>query len=93
MAIIDKPLSLSAADPLSAENFVRIRSIYGGPAPDEAKKALAEQREAQATNNAWLLERRSKLTQASELLAARIELALLQDFSLPRFDQSPPAAK
>jgi hypothetical protein len=58
---------------------VRIRSIYGGPAPDETRKALAEQREGEATNNAWLLERRSKLKHASAMLDARIELAVLQD--------------
>jgi argininosuccinate lyase len=62
---------------LSAENFVRIRTIYGGPAPDETKEALEEQREAQTGNNAWLLERRGNLKRAKENLDAQIKLALL----------------
>jgi argininosuccinate lyase len=75
-----RSLDLSAnelEEALSAENFVRIRNIYGGPAPDETKKALAEQREVQSKNNAWLLERRSKLKQANGKLDAQIKLGLL----------------
>ena len=77
---IGRSLDLSASEleeALSAENFVRIRNIYGGPAPDETKKALAEQREVQSKNNAWLLERRSKLKQANGKLDAQIKLGLL----------------
>jgi argininosuccinate lyase len=77
---IGRSLDLSASEleeALSAENFVRIRNIYGGPAPDETKKALAEQREVQSKNKAWLLERRSKLKQANGKLDAQIKLGLL----------------
>ena len=49
-------LSLTAADveqALSAEHFVTIRSIYGGPAPGETRQALAEQQQTESTGAAW----------------------------------------
>lgn len=56
------------AETLSAENFVEIRSIYGGPAPEETKKALDEQRNLETNDNTWLIDRRSKLKDARNQL-------------------------
>jgi argininosuccinate lyase len=38
---------------LSAENFVAVRTIYGGPSPIETKSALLEQREAAKKDTQW----------------------------------------
>ena len=40
---------------LSAENFVAVRTIYGGPSPVETKSALTEQRQAEARDKEWRL--------------------------------------
>lgn len=79
IARIGRPLALTPDDlaaALSAENFVRIRTIYGGPAPEETILAVAEQREALALSESWLGERRNHLTQANSRLAKQIEKAL-----------------
>ena len=39
---------------LSAEHFVRVRSVYGGPAPDRTRQALEVQRETACEDQAWL---------------------------------------
>ncbi len=76
---LDRTLTLSAndlANALSAENFVSIRTIHGGPAPAETRKALNEQREAASADSAWLTERRQKLEDAHLTLENVVELAV-----------------
>ena len=54
--ILGKELSLSAGDlqkTLSAENFVNIRNIYGGTAPEETRRALAVERETEKLDENW----------------------------------------
>ena len=49
-------LSLSDEDTkqaMSAENFVNIRTIYGGPAPEETRRALSVEREYETADEAW----------------------------------------
>lgn len=78
---IGRVLNLSADDltaALSAENFVNIRSIYGGPASIETKKALAQQREMEAGDTVWMTQRRSSLNSARDQLTSVIEKALLK---------------
>lgn len=77
--MIGRPLNLTEAElakTLSAENFVAIRSIYGGPAPEETKKALSEQRDIETKDSAWLSDCRSKLQNARNQLNKDIELVL-----------------
>lgn len=53
-------LSLSAEETeqaLSAENFVNIRKIYGGTAPEETRRALSVEREHQRADAKWLAAR------------------------------------
>jgi argininosuccinate lyase len=48
--VIGRELSLSAEETrqsMSAENFVNIRKIYGGTAPEETRRALAVERESE----------------------------------------------
>jgi argininosuccinate lyase len=58
--ILGHELSLSAADlqqTLSPENFVSIRTIYGGPAPEETRRALNVEREFSETDEQWFAEK------------------------------------
>ena len=56
---------------LSAENFVTIRTIYGGPAPSETKTALGEQRSLEEKDNDWLSIARQRL-QGAEVHRTRL---------------------
>ena len=74
-AVIGRPLSLSAEDvdkAMSAEHFVNVRNIHGGPAPEETREALKEQREAEAASAAW----RSTAGERLEAAADRLEKAV-----------------
>jgi argininosuccinate lyase len=53
---IGRSLSLTAkelSDALSAERFVSIRTIFGGPAPDETRRALADIRAGEDRDESW----------------------------------------
>ncbi|MDQ3321059.1 MAG: argininosuccinate lyase [Acidobacteriota bacterium] len=61
-------LSLSAEEiqqAMSAENFVNIRKIYGGTAPEETRRALSVEREAESTDEKWFTEKTEFLKNAS----------------------------
>jgi argininosuccinate lyase len=54
--LIGRQLSLTAEDlerAVSPENFVAVRTIYGGTAPDETRRALAVERETQTSDSEW----------------------------------------
>ena len=56
-ATIGRVLSLSAeelAKAVSPENFVNVRTIYGGTAPDETRRALSVERDRENVDNEWL---------------------------------------
>jgi argininosuccinate lyase len=69
-AALGRVLSLTAEDlgmALSAEKFVSTRTIYGGPAADETRSALEQQREAGRADREWMAGVRSGLQQADQL--------------------------
>jgi len=69
-ATIGRTLSLTAEDlhmALSAENFVSVRTIYGGPAPDETRSALDQQKDAAHEDEEWMATVRNGLQQADQL--------------------------
>jgi len=54
--VLGNELSLSAAETkqaLSPENFVNIRKIYGGTAPEETRRALSVEREIESADEQW----------------------------------------
>lgn len=53
---------------LSPENFVNVRTIYGGTAPAETRRALSVERERETTDEHWFSETNKKLENASENL-------------------------
>jgi hypothetical protein len=61
---------------LSAENFVAIRTIYGGPSPIETKSALAEQREAAEKDRQWHSKASRLLSDAETNLRESIDKVL-----------------
>jgi len=66
--VIGKELSLSAEETrqsMSAENFVNIRKIYGGTAPEETRRALSVERETESVDDKWFIEKTEYLKQSS----------------------------
>ena len=61
---------------LSAENFVNIRTIHGGPAPAETERALGIYSDAAAADKAWLSSKRHALGESASLLANAVAEAI-----------------
>jgi argininosuccinate lyase len=53
------------AETLSPENFVAIRTIYGGTAPEETRRALGVERNYESADEQWFLEKKEFLKNAS----------------------------
>ncbi len=71
--VLDRPLELSpkeVAEALDPEQFVRVRGVLGGPAPQETRRAAGAEREGATNDEAWYAETVSRLERSrSELLA------------------------
>ncbi len=64
-------LSLTAAEletALSPENFIDVRRIHGGPAPDETRSALEEQQSIQSNDETWREQAGHRLAAAADKL-------------------------
>jgi argininosuccinate lyase len=53
---------------VSPDNFVKVRTIYGGTAPEETKRALAVEREREIEDDTWFVQTSDGLTIARENL-------------------------
>ena len=74
--ILGNNLSLSAEETeqaLSAENFVNIRKIYGGTAPEETRRALSVEREYEKTDEQWFSAKTEFLENASGKLKTIVD--------------------
>ena len=58
---------------LSAENFVNVRTVTGGPAPDTTRAALEELSAQQAADRAWLADTRQRVEDRENARAQRIQ--------------------
>jgi argininosuccinate lyase len=58
---------------MSAKNFVNIRKIYGGPSPEETRRALAVEREFEASDEHWFVEKTEFLSSAKKNLEKIVE--------------------
>ena len=65
--VLGRELSLSEEDlekTLSPENFVAIRTIYGGTAPEETRRALTVERDYESAGETWFAEKNALLENA-----------------------------
>lgn len=70
--VVGRDLAMTDAElkaAVSPENFVSIRTIYGGTAPSETKRALTVERGFEVEDDAWLVETTDGLRLARENLA------------------------
>ena len=65
------PEELAAA--VSPENFVAVRTIYGGPAPSETQRALRVELDTAEIDSEWLLRTRAHLDNAQMVLQRTID--------------------
>lgn len=61
---------------ISAANFVSVRTIYGGPAASETKRALAAERDLEQADDEWHGKSAEKLAAAKSVLENEIEKLL-----------------
>ncbi|CAN5213114.1 argininosuccinate lyase [soil metagenome] len=74
--ILDRELTLSKEDlqkTLSPENFVAIRTIYGGTAPEETRRALTVERDYESADENWFAEKKTLLENASANLIEKVD--------------------
>lgn len=74
--VLGRELSLSAEElqqTLSPENFVNIRTIYGGTAPDETRRALQVEREHSEQDEQWFAEKTDYLENAAQNLKRTVK--------------------
>ena len=75
--VVGRDLSLSAAEletAISPENFVNVRSVYGGTAPSETRRALAVEREAEVADERWYSSSVQGIDDAANALAALVSM-------------------
>lgn len=78
--ILGREISMSEIElkeTLSPENFVNIRTIYGGTAPSETRRAWKVEREHQAGDENWFAEKTENLKKASDNLKKIIDARIL----------------
>ncbi len=74
--VVGHPLSITEdglAAAVSPENFVNIRTIYGGTAPSETRRALGAERDHEVTDDAWFAKTNEGLANAAVLLGESIK--------------------
>jgi argininosuccinate lyase len=79
LAQLGRTLSLSADQlqkALSPENFIKVRKVYGGTAPEETRRALRVEREHGESDQVWLTEKNTFLEEASRKLRRAIDNTL-----------------
>jgi argininosuccinate lyase len=77
--VIGKELSMTADETkqsMSAENFVNIRTIFGGPSPEETRRALAVERESETADENWFTEKTEFLSSSKNNLDKIVETYL-----------------
>jgi argininosuccinate lyase len=65
------------AETLSPENFVSIRTIYGGTAPEETRRALKVERERETVDEKWFSDKTEFLKNASTKLNKIVDEVIL----------------
>jgi argininosuccinate lyase len=79
LEVVGNELTLSPDEltaSLSAENFVAIRTIHGGPAPVETRRAHAEEKALAEASEQWLAGKNRHLDSAAQKMADEVKSAL-----------------
>jgi argininosuccinate lyase len=79
LEVVGKELSITDVElenALSPRNFVAVRSVHGGPAPEETRRACAEGRASQVDFEVWLRDRNAHLADASQALKEAVGQAI-----------------
>lgn len=74
--ILEREISMTAEElkqSLSSENFVAVRTIYGGTAPSETRRALSVERAHESTDDFWMAAKSEFLESASTNLTKIID--------------------
>ena len=74
--VIGRRLAMTAeglAAAVSPENFVNIRTIYGGTAPSETRRALGAERDHEIIDEQWFSSTNSAMETAAKSLSSAIE--------------------
>ncbi|MEZ5423365.1 MAG: argininosuccinate lyase [Pyrinomonadaceae bacterium] len=74
--VLGRELSMSADEitaALSAENFVAIRTIYGGTAPEETRRAWSVEKEKESADQTWYDGKQAHLAAAAKTLKAKVD--------------------
>ncbi len=61
------------SETLSPENFVAVRKVYGGTAPEETRRALKVERDFESNDKSWLSEKTKFLADASTNLNKTVD--------------------
>jgi hypothetical protein len=61
---------------LSPENFVAIRTVFGGTAPAETRRALGVEQGFAAEDETWYAQATTRLTEASRNLIREVDAIL-----------------
>ncbi|HMO82245.1 MAG TPA: argininosuccinate lyase [Pyrinomonadaceae bacterium] len=67
--ILGHELTLSEeqfTDAVCPEKFVSVRTVYGGPAPSETRRALAVERLAEVSDDQWVVSTQGRLEEAAK---------------------------
>ena len=68
-----EPVEAELRDAVSPGNFVNIRTIYGGTAPSETRRALSVERSHEAADAEWIRSTVSALETAHEKLQDQVK--------------------
>ncbi len=74
--VLGRGLSLTELEveaALSPENFIAVRTVFGGTAPSETRRALQVEREYESSDAAWLEKEHSQIESAAAKLSELVE--------------------
>ncbi|HBR56580.1 MAG TPA: argininosuccinate lyase, partial [Blastocatellia bacterium] len=74
--VLGRGLSLTELEveaALSPENFIAVRTVFGGTAPSETRRALQVEREYESSDAAWLVKEHGQIESAAAKLSELVE--------------------
>jgi argininosuccinate lyase len=91
--MIERPVNLSPEEfkrALDPQNFVEARTVLGGPAPSETRRAAALEREREREDALWYAERHAALENYPQHLRAAVDAFISKTFEQGVVDKTKP---